>query len=182
MIIGITGMLGAGKGTIVDYIESKGFKHYSASGFITEEIERRGMPVNRESMNVVANDIRATHGSAYIIESLLKRAEAEGGNVVIEALHSMGEADMMRAHGAIIVGIDADLRTRYDRIVQRKSVKDNVTFEQFEAIDTKESASDDPTKQNLRKVMSTADYVIHNDGTIEELRQQVDTILAQILK
>lgn len=182
MIIGITGMLGAGKGTVVEYIESKGFKHYSASGFIVEEIEKRGMPVNRDSMTIVGDDLRATYGSAHIIESLLKRAEEAGGNAIIEALHSMGEADMLRAHGAKIIGIDADLKTRYDRIILRKSVKDSVTFEQFAAIDTKESASDDPAKHNLRKVLASADYIIHNDGSIEELQEQVDTILAQVLK
>ena len=35
--IGITGTLGAGKGTIVDYlIEKRGFVHYSVRAFITE--------------------------------------------------------------------------------------------------------------------------------------------------
>ena len=40
VIIGITGTLGAGKGTIVDYLkEERGFLHFSARQFIIEEIE-----------------------------------------------------------------------------------------------------------------------------------------------
>ena len=40
--IGITGTLGAGKGTIVDYlIKNRGFVLYSVRSFITEEINRR---------------------------------------------------------------------------------------------------------------------------------------------
>ena len=51
IIIGITGTLGAGKGTIVDYlIKTKGFTHYSVRAFITKEIEKRKLPVNRDSM------------------------------------------------------------------------------------------------------------------------------------
>ena len=46
--IGITGTLGAGKGTIVDYlIQHRGFVHFSVRAFITEEINRRGREVNR---------------------------------------------------------------------------------------------------------------------------------------
>ena len=38
-IIGITGTIGAGKGTIVDYLVlQKGYEHYSVRSFIKEEI------------------------------------------------------------------------------------------------------------------------------------------------
>jgi hypothetical protein len=38
-IIGITGTLGAGKGTVVDYlIKQKNFRHYSISGYLKEKV------------------------------------------------------------------------------------------------------------------------------------------------
>ncbi|MCX6713904.1 MAG: dephospho-CoA kinase, partial [Candidatus Vogelbacteria bacterium] len=64
MIIGITGTLGAGKGAVVDCLKIKGFKHYSVTAFITDEIIKRGLPVNRDKMVLVANDLRAQYGSA----------------------------------------------------------------------------------------------------------------------
>ncbi|MEI8090902.1 MAG: hypothetical protein WCG98_01220 [bacterium] len=42
--------------------------------------------------------------------------------------------------------------------------------------------SDDPNKQNLQACIDLADYVIENNGTIDELRQQVDKIMKQIEK
>ena len=65
--IGITGTLGAGKGTIVDYlVKEKGYVHFSVRDFIVEEIERRGLPINRDSMTMVGNDLRAQYSPSYI--------------------------------------------------------------------------------------------------------------------
>ncbi|HVW71909.1 MAG TPA: AAA family ATPase, partial [Candidatus Paceibacterota bacterium] len=70
MIIALTGTNGAGKGAVVDYlVKDKGFAHHSMSGFITDEIKRRGMPVNRDSMNIVGNDLRKTYHPAHVAES-----------------------------------------------------------------------------------------------------------------
>lgn len=45
LVIGITGTLGAGKGTIVDYlVDSKGFAHYSVRAYLIEEIKKREPP------------------------------------------------------------------------------------------------------------------------------------------
>ena len=67
MIIGITGTLGAGKGTIVGFLKERGFSHYSVREFLIEEINRRGLEANRDSMILVANDLRANFGGSYIV-------------------------------------------------------------------------------------------------------------------
>jgi hypothetical protein len=43
--------------------------------YLTQEIERRGMPVNRDSMVSVANELRAQHGASYIAEQLYEQAK-----------------------------------------------------------------------------------------------------------
>ena len=85
-IIGITGTLGAGKGTIVDYlINHYGYKHYSVRGYLIEEAKRRGLEINRDTFVVVANDLRANHSPSYIVDELYKQAEAAGDNAIIES-------------------------------------------------------------------------------------------------
>jgi len=149
MIIGITGTLGAGKGTVVEYLKTKGFTHYSASGFIKEEILRRGLLVNRDTMNQVANDLRAEHGPAFIIVSLLEQAQKAGGDTVIEALHTPGEAAKLKERGAKIFSVDADQKIRYKRILNRASEKDHVTYDKFVGQEKTEMDSTDPAKPNL---------------------------------
>ena len=184
--IGMTGTLGAGKGTVVDYLKSKGFAHYSASGFITEEIVRRGMKVDRDAMSIVANDLRAIHSPSYIIEQLYARAIANGRDSVIESIQTVGEAEALRAAATrdgfrtTLIAVDADIRARYERIVKRGSVKDNVSFETFEQTEEDEMNSTDPTRHNIAGVMRLADYTVNNDGTLDELNAQVDDILAKL--
>ena len=89
--IGITGTLGAGKGTIVDYlVKEKDFVHYSVRAFLTQEIQRRGLPVNRDSMTAVGNDLRAQHSPSWIVEQLYEQANASGKNCIIESIRTPG--------------------------------------------------------------------------------------------
>ena len=173
MIIGITGTLGAGKGTIVEYLMQKhGFKHFSVRGFLTEEINKRGMPVDRDSMTKVANDLRARKTPSYIVEELCRQAQQDGGEV--EALKNKGNF--------YLFAIDCNIKTRYERISQRKSETDNVSFETFKMNEDREMHSDDPAKQNLAKCISMADYVFLNDGRPEELFFKVEKVLSEIRK
>ena len=149
MIIGLTGSFGAGKGVVVDYLKTKGFKHYAARDFITEEINRRNLPVNRDSMIEVANELRSEHGPAYIVEELFKRAASSGRDAVIESLRAVAEVHKMKELGAVVIGVDADPEVRYRRIVSRGSETDHVSFEEWLAQEKKESNPDDPTTQDI---------------------------------
>lgn len=181
MIIGITGSFGAGKGTVVEYLKrEKGFTHYSASGFIVEEIERRGLPINRDSMIVVANELRASHGPSYIIDSLYTRAEEFGGDVIIESLRAVAEVQRIKELGGIVLGIDALPEVRFAHSRARNSVKDDVTFEKWLSQEKAESNQNDPTKQNIFGALKESDYIISNNGTMTALYNEVETFLQTV--
>ncbi|HVZ75654.1 MAG TPA: AAA family ATPase [Candidatus Paceibacterota bacterium] len=177
MIIGITGTNGAGKGTVVEYLKSKGFKHFSARDIFVEEIKKRGLPVNRDSMIVVANDLRLKHGSAFFAEKAVTYAHDNGGDIIAESIRSVGEAEHLKKNGAMLWAVDADPKTRYERVVKRMSETDQVTFEKFIENEKQEWENTDPTKQNLKGVIAMADAVLTNNGTQEELFLQVEKAL-----
>lgn len=181
MILGITGSFGAGKGAVVDYlVAEKGFSHFSASGFITEEIVRRGMPINRDSMITVANDLRIQHGPSYIIDSLYRTAEAVGGNAVIESLRAIAEVKRIKELGGTVLGVDAKPELRYTRAFARGSEKDAVPYEKWLEQEKMESNPNDPTKQDIFGALRTSDYFIENNGPMEELHTKIETIVSQI--
>lgn len=177
MIIGITGTLGAGKGTVVEYLKTKGFTHYSAREFFIEEVKRRGLEVNRDNITDTADDLRAKRGPGFLAEILLERAQKAGGDAVIESIRSVGEAEYMKSRGAFLWAVDADIQKRYERIQLRASETDRVSFEKFVADEQREFANEDPTRGNIKKVMEMSDNTFQNNGTQEELFTQVESAL-----
>lgn len=182
LIIGITGTLGAGKGTIVNFLsEEKGFVHFSVRAFIAEEIIRRGMEVNRDSMVIVANDLRKNHSPSYIIDSLYRKAKSEGKNSIIESIRTPGEVYSLRKKGGFfLIAIDADPQIRYKRIKLRKSETDHISYETFLENEQREMNSTDPNAQNIGRCMELSDYKLWNNGTMEQLNAKVQEVLTEI--
>ena len=182
LIIGITGTLGSGKGTIVDYlVREKGFAHYSVRAFVTEEIIRRGMAVNRDSMVIVANDLRKLHSPSYIVDRLYDQALEGGKDSVIESVRTPGEALSLRNKGNFyLLAVDADPQIRYERITLRKSETDRISFRTFLENERREMESTDPNAQNIGECIRLADFHFLNNGTIEQLNRQVENALRLI--
>lgn len=178
MIIGITGTLGAGKGTVVEYLKTKGFTHYSSSGILKEILVERGLPATRKNMSELADELMKTHEGG-VLELSHERAQKEGKeNYILEAIHRPNEAAYIRSIGGSILGVDADINTRYSRAIQRKEgEKDNVTFDQFLNDSKREDEGATQTGPNIRKVLDMADVVVMNNTTQEELFAQVEEAL-----
>ncbi len=181
MIIGVTGTLGAGKGTVVEYLKTKGFKHYAVSDtFLAGEAEKRGLPPTRENRRDIANEYRA-QGATKLMEAVVAFAKEDidaGHDVVIDPQHTKAEVEFIHAMGGYEIAVDADLPVRYERIQKRGGSKDNVTYEEFAAAQALEMASDDPDKNNLGMAIAAADARVTNNGSLEELFAQVDEVLS----
>ncbi|MCX6305065.1 MAG: AAA family ATPase [Bacteroidetes bacterium] len=183
LIIGITGTLGAGKGTVVEYlVEKKGFDHYSVRAFLLKEINRRGMPGNRDSMVAVANELRSRHGASFVTDQLYNEAALIGRNCIIESIRTPGEIVSLREKGSFFLfAVDADAAIRYRRIAERQSETDHISYETFIDDEAREMNTSDPNKQNLKACIREADFIMNNNGTKEDLFGEVEKILKQII-
>lgn len=181
IIIAITGTIGAGKGAIVAFLRQLGFKHYSVRGFLEQELIKRGLEINRDNMRELGNELRAKNGGAYILKELLAQARAAGGDAVIESLRTPTEVDPLNEETDVtLLAVDAPIELRYQRILERGSETDHVTFEEFVQQEQKEMQNDDPAKQNLKYCIEKTPLKqrIWNEGSFEELELTLQSLLA----
>lgn len=178
MILGIAGTLASGKGTVVEHLISRGFTHYSVSGILKEILTERGLPLTRSYMSPLADELARTYEGGVLEVAHNKAKEAGVENYILESIHRESEADYVRSIGGNILGVDADLKIRYARTQSRKEgAKDDVTFEEFVEHTKREEEGAGGTGPNIRAVLTRADTLVINDGTLEELHAQVDRAL-----
>lgn len=177
-IIGITGTLGAGKGTVVDYlVQNKGFKHYSVSGYLKEELIKQNREINRTNLQDIGNELREKFGPDYVTQELFTNAQTDNCDAIIESIRNPKEAEFIKLKDGIMLAVTADQKIRYERIKLRKSEKDDVTFEEFQKQEEKEFQNSDPNAQNLPKCIEMSDYVITNNGSLKNLYEQIEKVI-----
>lgn len=184
IIIGITGTIGAGKGTVVDYLVSiYQFRHYSARDLLKEEAIKLGLPLNRDSYTIIANTLRQNHSPSFVIDKLFEAAKKNGNNAVIESIRTLGEIQSLRLkEHFLLLSVDAQSELRYQRICLRNSETDKISYQEFLKNEEREISSTDPNKQNLLACIREADEKIINNGNVIELHQQIDKIMQKWLK
>lgn len=159
-------------------MKNKGFKHFSARDLILEEVNKRGLENIRDNMVIVANELRQQYGSGYVADELYRRASVSGDNCIIESIRTVGEIESLNKKGNfVLLAVDAEPKIRYERILERKTTTDDVSFEKFLEDEKKEMESDDSNKQNLKKCIQMADFVIENNGSLEQLNNKIEEIL-----
>lgn len=178
MIIGITGTNGAGKGTIVSFLKNRGFEHYSVRSYLEDILVKEGKNTKREDMINLANELREVNGPQYVIEQLYNQAQKSGRYSVIESLRCPGEITFLQKYDEFYMfSVDASRLKRYNRIVERNSNTDNVSFKEFVKQEMKEFNNKDSFKQNLKKCISMSDYKFRNNGSIPNLYKQLEKII-----
>ena len=108
-------------------------------------------------------------------------AKESGKDCIIESIRTVGEVNALHEKGNFnLFAVDAEQKLRYQRIVERASETDRVSFETFAENEAREMNSDDPNKQNLAACMKLADYRFNNDGSFDSLYREVDEVLEKI--
>lgn len=181
MIIGIAGTIGAGKGTVVEYLKKRGYGHYSSSAVLRGLLREQGLPETREYMSPLADELMKKYPGGVLYFSHQQAETAGVKDYILEALHRESEADYVRSIGGVIIGVDADLQKRYERTIKRgEGEKDKVTFEEFLAHTKREDEGEAGTGPNIRAVLRDADAVLMNDGTLEDLHKHINEVLENL--
>lgn len=181
MIIGLTGKNGVGKGEVARILGEKGFHYTSLSDIIRDELRARGLEPTRENLIEMGNELRRRFGPGILAERTLARLERDK-NYLVDSIRNPAEVEALRrCADFVLVNVDAPEEVRLERVRRRRRPDDPITLEEFRRLEQKELYSEDEHGQQLARCIEMADFTIVNDGTLEELRAEVEKLLRALV-
>jgi dCMP deaminase len=97
---------------------------------------------------------------------------------VIDSIRHPAEVEALKSAGEfLLVWVETEARTRYERLRARGRVGEEISFEEFEEIQERELRSSEESGQQLLAVRELADEVIENNAGLDALHAQLQRIL-----
>jgi dCMP deaminase len=178
MILGLSGLNGAGKGEVLRFLEARSFYAYSLSDVIREDLRARGIEETRERMIEAGTALRAARGPGGLAQALVDRL-APDRNYVVDSIRHPAEVEVLKSRTPSfrLVWVTADPRVRLERMRERGRAGDPTTLAELERLEGLELGGSNPSAQQLLAVRELADFTIENEGSLETLHSQVQAVL-----
>ena len=139
--------------TRIGIADSIKIEYGKQKGLTREEIEKN-KPLYRADLIDLGN-----WGRAQDPDYWLNKIIAFDGNVIVPDIRLPHELELFKSHGAIAIRVEAPRDNRAKRGVLVKE--------------------DDPTEMSLDKIKEW-DYIIQNDGTLEDLREKAKNLSKEL--
>lgn len=178
LILAVGGLPGCGKSEAINYLQEQWNCPKVYFG-VPPEVRRRGLEMTQENERMVREELRAKHGmAAMAIINMpdLEAAAAQFDKVLIESMYSWEEYVMVKekfGDAFKFLAVYAPPALRYERLTKRPERP--LTLEQARDRDYTQL-----TTLNQGAPIAIADFTVINDGTMEELRAQLDEVVAKL--
>ena len=171
-----TGMPGAGKEEFLQICQAKGAKVVRMGDMVRERVKELGLDSSDNSVGTLANEERKRYGMDIWAKRTIPFV---GGDlVVIDGTRGPDEVKAFKhafGENLQVVAVHASPRTRFDRLRVRSRGDSPTTPGEFEQREKRELT------WGLGDVIATADYMVVNEGTLEDLKADVTRLLDKIL-
>ena len=183
MIIGITSLIGGGKEEATKRISEKlGIPSCSHSDFLRNELKKQGKEITRKSLQDLGNELRAKYGNDYITLQLIE-SNKDKKSYIAESIRNPDEVNALKKFADfILIAVIADQRLRFERVMTRQREEGAKTFEEFKKVDEREHNDLSLGGMRILECIKMADFIIYNNGSLEELYAQLDELIEQIKK
>ncbi len=178
LILGVTGEMGSGKGAIAKHVvQNYDAGSHKFSQILRDILDRVHVEQSRESISTLSLILRKNFGEDVLAKSMYRDVQDDQHEiVVIDGVRRLEDIVFLKQLPQFkLIYIEADIKTRYERLVKRGENDGDATktFEQFKH---DHEADADARIVDLKNY---ANAVIENDGTYEELYDQIDEIIKQ---
>ena len=173
-LIGLTGTNASGKGEAAAFFMGHGFAYYSQSDVIRDELRRKGLEPTRDNLIREGNDLRQRFGPDIMARRVMEKVSVDS---IVDSIRNPSEIEYWRRQpNFVLLAIDAPVEVRYQRALARGRDESVTSLEEFTAKEDEEKTRD-RNAQQLETCMRMADFVIRNEGTLEEFRKKLEAFL-----
>lgn len=184
IIIGLTGLPGAGKSVITDILKKNGFSHIVSGDLVRAEAFRRGVAKeDRYKFHEVANALHAERGPAALVQMAIEKIRASVENLwIFDGIRNPAQIVEFRNNmNTRILGITAQRELLIKRILSRKREGDPKTLEEAAALlDREWGVGAETFGLQVGKCMGMTDETIENNGTLAELEEKVMGLCSKV--
>ena len=116
IIIALAGPIASGKEAVKKYLEEKyGASSYKFSNPLRDVLKRLHLPISRENIQDISTWLRARFGNDLLATIITADAIDDAGEIVIiDGARRLQDVAHLRALPEFkLVGVDADIKTRY---------------------------------------------------------------------
>jgi dephospho-CoA kinase len=180
-VIGVTGLQGSGKTEVARIAAGLDIPCVRMGDVVWGEVKARGLELNELNVGSVADELRKKEGREVIARRAIPMIELAGKGkpaVLVDGIRSREEVNAFhRVFGDKfqLLAIVANERARYSRIAPRARVDDVKSFEEFKRRDERELG------WGLGEVIPLADIRLRNEGSLEDFRREVSSLLKQLV-
>lgn len=178
-VIAVVGETGSGKTLITDTIRPYGYV-YASGGNILREISRRsGLPIDRNSLISLGNDLRELFGPEILMRAAVLQLEQSGQTKwVFESIRNPAEVKFLKEnYTAFVLGVRMDDDKRFFAMQLRGREGDPKTIEEFDVLKKREAGEGEPSWGiDVAGCMELADVIIENNPSLSESVLQAEVV------
>ncbi|UCE97053.1 MAG: flagellar hook-basal body complex protein FliE [Candidatus Bathyarchaeota archaeon] len=179
VVIGVTGMPGAGKATVIEIAQKMDYGVVIMGDEVREETQCQGLEQTPANVGRIMLKMRQEGGPASIAKRCIPKIEKMKNIVIIiDGIRSIYEADEFKKHfrNFKLLAIHSSPGTRFKRLFKRRRSDDPAGWETFLERDWRE------LRVGIGSAIASADMMIVNEGRKATLKAEVKKTLENVIE
>jgi len=171
-------MPGSGKTTISEFVKEMKIPVIAMGDVVREEAKVRGMEPTPKNLGKLMIEMRKKMGANIIAKKCVEKIKELNSKIIlVEGVRSLEEIEEFKKIGDVkVIAVHSSPKTRYERLFRRGRCDDPKSWEEFKERDLRE------LDIGIGKVISLADEIIINEGTIEDLKETTLKVFGKVIQ
>jgi dephospho-CoA kinase len=181
IVLGITGEIASGKGTVAKYLlEKYGASSHRFSTMLRDVAQRMHLEESRENLQKLSTLFRENFSDDLLSKVIYHDVVTDENEIIIiDGVRRMPDIEYLKKlPGFRLIYVDTAMEIRYERLLKRGENTDDSskTLEEFKVDNEREA------ERRIKDLKMDASFVVDNNGSLEELYGKIDNVIKECKK